>query len=182
MVRPEFLSIPVIWGEPVYSVTGTGRIVSGSDGTDGITISADGETLYWTAVGSRYLYSIPTARLLDNGPTSELLAQGAINNHGQVGTSDGLETDSNGLIYTGNFGQNAINIFDPATAMVSVFARDPRIGWTDSMAVATDGWMYFTENQLWRTPGHYPGTERRVRPFALYRAKLPGNGTKVGLM
>ncbi len=59
---------------------------------------------------------------------------------------------------------------------------DPRIGWTDSMAVATDGYLYFTENQLWRTPSHFPGTERRVRPFALFRAKLPGNGTKVQLL
>ena len=59
---------------------------------------------------------------------------------------------------------------------------DPRIGWTDSMAVATDGYFYFTENQLWRTPGHFPGTERRVKPFALFRAKLPDNGTKVQLL
>ncbi|KAK3174457.1 hypothetical protein OEA41_001703 [Lepraria neglecta] len=182
MVHVEFLSIPVIWGEPVYSITSTGRILSGADGTDGITLSSDGETLYWTAVGSRYLYSIPTARLRDNRPTSELMAQGAISSHGQVGTSDGLETDSNGLIYTGNFGQNAINIFDPATGIVSVFVRDPRIGWTDSMAVASDGYVYFTENQLWRTPSHYPGTDRRVRPFALFRAKVVGNGTKVQLM
>ena len=84
-----------------------------------------------------------------------------------IGISDGLETDSNGLIYTGNFEQNAINIFDPASGMTRVFVRDPRIGWTDSMFVAADGYVYFTENQLWRTPGHFPGTERRVRPFGL---------------
>jgi len=102
MVRPEFLSIPVIWGKPVYSITGSGRIISGSDGTDGITLSNDGDTLYWTAVGSRYLHIISTARLRDNGPVSELLAYGSINNQGQVGTSDGLEIDLNGLIYTGS--------------------------------------------------------------------------------
>jgi len=104
IVRPESLSIPVIWAEPVYSVTGTGRIVSGSDGLDGITLPADGEILYWAAVGSRYLYDILTARLRDNGVSSELLAQGSINSHGQLEKSDSLETDSNGPIDTRNFG------------------------------------------------------------------------------
>ena len=50
------------------------------------------------------------------------------------------------------------------------------------MAVATDGYLYFTENQLWRTPSHFSGTERRVKPYALFRAKLPGNGTRVQLL
>ena len=62
---------------------------------------------------------------------------------------------------------------------MTVFARDPRIGWTDTFAVATDGYIYFTENQLWRTPMFYPGTDRRIKPHVLYRSKLPGNGTKV---
>jgi len=140
MVRPELSSILVIWGEPVDSVTRSGRILSGSDGTDGITLSKDGDTKYWTAVGSRYLYSysISTVRLRDNGPTSELLVQGSINNHGQVGSSDGLETESNGLIYTVDFGQNATNVFDTASGMVKVPVKGPRIGWTDTMAVPTD--------------------------------------------
>ena len=62
-----------------------------------------------------------------------------------------------------------------------VFARDPRIGWTDTLSVGFDGYMYFTEHQLWRVPMFYPGVDRRVKPYVLYRAKLPGNGTKVVL-
>lgn len=185
-VHAERQSVPIIWGEAVYSIAGFGlpvtRVIYGADGADGITLSADGETLYWTAVGSRYMYSVQTAILRDNSPTSELLAQASIVSHGVIGISDGLETDSNGLVYTGNFEQNAINIFDPASGMPRVFVRDPRIGWTDAMAIATDGYIYFTENQLWRTPGHFPGTERRVRPFGLFRARLPNNGTKVQLL
>ena len=119
--------MPFIWGEAVYSIAGYGppitRVIYGADGADGITLSADGETLYWTAVGSRYLYSVPTARLRDDSPTSELLAQASIVSHGVIGISDGLETDSNGLVYTGNFEQNAINIFDAASGMTKVFVR-----------------------------------------------------------
>ena len=71
-------------------------------------ISADGETLYFSAAGSRYLHSVPTARLLDDSVISELMAQQAVASHGQKGISDGLETDSNGFIYGGNMEDNSI--------------------------------------------------------------------------
>lgn len=166
----------------VYFISSTGRITFISAGSDGIALSSDGETLYWTALGSRYLHSIPTARLRDNSPHSEIQAQASIRSLGQKGTSDGLETDSNGFVYAGHFEQNAIDIIDPVTGLTSIFVRDPRIGWPDTLAIASDGYLYFTDNQLWRLPGFAPGTDRRVRPFALFRVKLPKNGTKVLLL
>ena len=47
------------------------------------------------------------------------------------------------------------------------------------MSVGTDGYLYFTDNQLAFSPQVYPGTDTRVRPFALFRVPLPNNGTKV---
>jgi hypothetical protein len=47
------------------------------------------------------------------------------------------------------------------------------------VSVASDGYLYFTDNQLAFSSAFYPGTDRRQRPFALFRAKLPGNGTRV---
>lgn len=182
-VRAERGFLPFIWGEVVYTLPPPGQIINyaGNFGADGIALSADGETLFWSAVGSRTLYSIPTERLRDRSPTSEILAQASVVSRGQKGISDGLETDSNGLIYAGNFEDNAINVYNPGNGTVQVFARDPTIAWTDSLAVAADGYVYFTENQLWRTAAYYPGTDRRVKPYVLYRAKCPGNGTKVNL-
>lgn len=72
-------------------------------------------------------------------------------------------------------------VFNIANGTVNVLARDPRLVWVDTFAVATDGYIYFTKNQLWRTRMFYPGTDRRVKPYVLFRAKLPGNGTKVDL-
>ncbi|KAI4152995.1 MAG: hypothetical protein L6R39_001689 [Caloplaca ligustica] len=182
-VRGERGFVPFIWGEVVYSLPRPGQpITFGNNfGADGIALSADGDTLFWSAVGSRTLYSIPTERLRDRSLTSEILAQASVMSRGEKGISDGLETDSNGLIYAGNFEDNAVNVYNPANGTVQVFARDPTIQWTDSLAVATDGYVYFTENQLWRTKSYYPGTDRRVKPYVLYRAKCPGNGTKVNL-
>lgn len=101
--------------------------------------------------------------------------------HGQKGISDGLETDTNSFIYGGNIEDNSIVFFNPANGTVNLFTRDPRIGWADTLSVASDGYVYFMVNQLWRSPSFYPGTDRRVKPYVLFRAKLPGNGTKVVL-
>jgi sugar lactone lactonase YvrE len=150
-------------------------------GSDGIALSADGEDLYFGAVASRYLYSVPTARLRDRSQTSELLAQASIQNHNQKGVSDGFETDTNGFIYVGNMEQEAISLYNPQNGSTTILVRDQRIGWVDTMSVATDGYLYFTNNQLWRGKSLFPGTDRRVRPFSLWRVKLPGNGTRVNL-
>lgn len=175
-VRAQQQFFATIWGENFYSPAVPGLPVSYLNfGADGLAISADGDTIFWTDVGSRYLYSIPATRLRDRSEFSELLAQGSIVSHGEIGVTAGLETDTHGYIYVGNMEQNAINIFDPATGATSVFVRDPRIGWVDTMSVATDGFLYFTVNQLWRSP------DRRVKPYALFRVNLPGSGSKISL-
>ena len=180
-VRPESDFAAFIWGEAVYSLPrgSGGPIARSSLGSDGIALSADGSTLYFSVVAGRNLYSVPTARLLDRSQASELLATQSVVSHGQKGVSDGLETDSNGLVYVGSFENNAINIFFPNNGTVSVFVRDPRIGWADSLAVGADGYLYFSVNQLWRSPMFYPGTDRRVKPYPLFRVPCPDGGKKV---
>lgn len=150
-------------------------------GADGIALSADGEMLFWSVTGSRNLYSIPTARLRDHSMSSEVEAQAAVRFLGEKGVSDGIETDSNNLVYCGSNEKNAVNIYNPKNGSVSTFLRDPRIGWTDAIVAAPDGYVYMVENQLWRTPSYYPGTDRTAKPLVLFRVKIPGNGTRVAL-
>ena len=175
-VRPEPSFVAFVWGESTY---GSGQLTYGNYGADGLTLSADGETLYFTSTSSRYLYSVPTARLLARDTFSELLATQSIISHGQKGWSDGIETDSNDAIYVPDIEINAINIYFPGNGTVGVFVRDPRLAWMDSLAVAADGYLYWTSTQLWRTPGQYPGTDRRVPPYALFRVPCPDGGKKV---
>ncbi|KAK4549005.1 hypothetical protein LTR36_008778 [Oleoguttula mirabilis] len=177
-VHPIQQWLAYLWGVPLYG-TNVGRPFSYlAFGSDGIALSADGETLYWKSVSNRYLFSIPTVRLRDNSATSELLAQGAINNHGETGITDGMETDTNGFIYHGNMEQNGISFFNPANGSDMLFVRDPRINWVDTMATTTNGYLYFTVNQLVYSPLTYPGTDRRKRPFALFRVPLINNATR----
>lgn len=148
-------------------------------GADGIALSPDGTTLYWSTTGGRQFYSIPTSHLLDRTPTSEIRANAAVTHINNRGLADGLEADSNGFIYSGIMEDNAIGIYFPENGTQEVFVRDPRFSWTDTMSVATDGYLYFTENQLWRSPGYWGGVERRVKPWVLFRVPLPDGGTKI---
>jgi sugar lactone lactonase YvrE len=178
-VHPGRQWVSYLWGVPLYQVMPGKPFTYGQFGSDGIALSADGETLYWKPVADRQLYSVPTARLLDTSPTSEVLAQGAISTLGETGVTDGMETDTNNFIYHGNMEQDAVSFFNPANGTDTLFVRDPRLNWIDTFSTATDGYLYFTSNQLVFGSGFCPGTDRRQRPFALWRAKLPNNGTKV---
>lgn len=125
--------VPFVWGQPLYYIPGPNMpLTTVPLGSDGIALSADGEDLYFGPVGGRGLYSVPTERLRDRSQSSELLAQGAVQNHGQRGVSDGFETDSNGFIYAGNMEQNQLSFFNPANGTVSTLVRDPRISWIDT--------------------------------------------------
>ena len=132
-VRPLEQVVPFVWGEPVYSVPSPGMPISTlAFGTDGNALGADGNDFYFKTISGRYLYSVPTERLRDNSATSELLAQSSLVNRGESGVSDGLETDSNGLIYAGNVEQGSISVYNPQNGTVSTFVRDPRLNWIDT--------------------------------------------------
>jgi sugar lactone lactonase YvrE len=132
-VHPTQQHLDYLWGVPIYVYQPGRPFTFLNFGSDGIALSADGLTLYWKSVANRYLYSAPTARLRDQSASSEVLAQSSIQNHGQTGITDGMETDTNAFIYHGNMEQNAISFFNPANGTDQLFVRDPRINWVDTV-------------------------------------------------
>jgi sugar lactone lactonase YvrE len=123
-------TVPWVWGDPMYQVAGAlDAIKPGyiTFGADGIAISPDMNTLYFSVIGGRFLYSIPTAAL--RGGNSVANAQSQVKNLGEKGISDGMESDSNGIVYAGNVEQNGISMFNPKTGFATTFVRDPRINW-----------------------------------------------------
>lgn len=134
-VRIEKQHVQYLWGEAIYAYQPGLPYTYLNFGSDGIALSADGTRLYWKAVADRYLFSIPTERLRDRSYTSEVQAQSAIQNHGQSGISDGMETDTNGFIYHANMEQNGVSIYNPTNGTVSTFVRDPRLNWIDTVSI-----------------------------------------------
>lgn len=148
-------------------------------GADGIALTADNKDLYFATTGGRELWSVPTAMLRDRSRNAEIRARSAVHYHGETGFKDGMETDTNGYIYAGNNEDNSISYFDPSTGQLRTLVRDPRFAWADALFVGFDGYLYFTQNQLWRRPVHWFGEERREVPYSVFRVPLPNNGTKV---
>jgi sugar lactone lactonase YvrE len=138
--------------------------------SDGIALSADGSTLYYCPLSSRHLFSVPTALLRDRSASEEVVAQ-AVVDLGEKGASDGLEADDKGRVYAGDYEHDSIRQRRPDGEWRTI-AHDPRILWPDTLSVATNGYLYFTANQLHRQALFHGGKDLREKPYALFRIKI----------
>jgi len=187
-VSPRNRLLPTLFGMPTFASTPLSpalhyETAGGGGGADGIAISPDGKFIYFTPIVSRDLFRVEASALRVNpseDKTAFLRAANSVQYMGEIGgQADGLETDSTGKIYVGSPEHNAINIFDPETGIVSPFVRSPILAWPDTMSVADDGFIYATVNQLWLSPGFQGGVDKRVKPFALVRARINGGRVKL---
>ncbi|MDB5092931.1 MAG: hypothetical protein JWO85_1032 [Candidatus Eremiobacteraeota bacterium] len=137
---------------------------------DGIAISADGATLYYCPLSSRHLYSVPTALLLDRS-ASDAAVGNAVVDLGEKGASDGLESDDTGRIYATAYEHNGVRVRQTDGEWKTI-AHDPRILWPDTLSVASDGYLYFTANQLHRQAQFHEGRDLREKPYVLFRVKI----------
>lgn len=168
-VDPEFR--PVIEGKPALIT----RDAQGKSGlltvaSDGIALSSDGKTLYFCPLSSRHLYSVPTALLRDPNVSEAELEQ-AVVDLGEKGASDGLEADANGAVYAGDYEHNSIRK-RLADGTWQTVVEDSRVLWPDTLSIGPDGYLYFTANQLHRSPGFNDGQDKRVKPYSLMRVKI----------
>lgn len=142
-------------------------------GSDGIAVSADGQTLFFRSLTSRHLYSVPIHALVDRNLTEAKL-QNMVVDHGEVaGASDGLEADSSGGIYLTDYEHNAIHRFTGSISTLETLMHSPKAIWPDSLALADDGYLYFTANQLNRQSQFHQGVDKRVQPYMVFRIKTP---------
>ena len=141
-------------------------------GADGIAINADGSRLYYCPLGSRKLYSVDTNALVNRDISEEEVAY-TVQNHGdRGGASDGLESDSEGNIYSTNYEHNAILRLRYSDKIWETVAYDHRLLWPDTLSLATDGYLYVTANQLHRQARYNKGKDLRVKPYALFRIRV----------
>ena len=164
---PDFTA--VIDGEPMMVRPADGPAAPFRVASDGIAISPDGETLYYCALSSRRLYAVPTALLLDPAADDAAIAA-AVRDLGEKGASDGLAEDTTGAIYGGDYENDRIRRWD-GEAWATI-AEDPLIDWPDTLSVGTDGYLYFTANQLEKQPGFQRGIDRREQPYHILRVEI----------
>lgn len=168
-VDPAF--VPVVEGRAALLSKGPdGRVTALGVASDGIALSADGSTLYFSPLSSRHLYAVPTASLR-NDQLSEAQLQREVVDLGEKGASDGLEADASGAIYASDYEHNGIRK-RLADGSWQTIVHDPRVLWPDTLSIGPDGYLYFTANQLHRSPGFNDGQDLRSKPYSLLRVKV----------
>jgi sugar lactone lactonase YvrE len=140
-------------------------------GSDGIAISSDGDRLWYCPLASRRWYSVSTKALLDRSLSDEQVAATVVDEGDKGGGSDGLESDDQGRFYATSYEHNAILRRMPDGEMQTI-AHDDRMLWPDTMSVATDGYLYFTANQLHRQAKYQNGEDLRAYPYWLFRVPI----------
>jgi sugar lactone lactonase YvrE len=167
---PDPMFVPVVEGETMavrhaHKPPAPFRVAA-----DGIALSADASTLYYCPLSSRHLFSVPTALLRDRSVSEETVAQ-AVKDQGEKGASDGLEADDKGRVYAGDYEHDSIRRRGTDGEWTTI-AHDPRILWPDTLSVATNGYLYFTANQLHRQALFHGGKDLREKPYTLFRVKI----------
>ncbi|OBF30057.1 gluconolaconase [Mycobacterium sp. ACS1612] len=139
-------------------------------GADGIAISADGARLFYCPLSSRRLYSVDTAALRDRDMPDDLVAQTVLD-HGDKCASDGLESDAAGNLYATAYEHGAVLRSSAAGEWTTVLqARE--LLWPDTLAIAADGQLYVSVNQLPRLPLFNHGADDRIPPYLIIRVDI----------
>ncbi|MEG1587668.1 MAG: lactoylglutathione lyase family protein [Bacteroidales bacterium] len=124
--------------------------------SDGIELSKDGNTLYFTALTGDILYQIPTAVLRDASKSiSDRAREITVENQHNVPT-DGMLL-ANNMLFMGNLPQESIWVYDLNTKKGKNIDLGYPVRWADSFAADKNGNIYFTTSQI-----NYPVEKRET--------------------
>jgi sugar lactone lactonase YvrE len=165
--------VPVVEGEILQLRIPGQPLQKFAVGADGIAISPDGETLYYCPLTSRHLYSVSADALGDPINTDAEVAASVKDLGEKGGASDGLESDTEGRVYLSDYEHDAIRRRG-ISGEIETLVHDPRVLWPDTLSLASDGYLYFTANQIERGAGFHDGRDLRQKPYVLFRVKVDG--------
>jgi sugar lactone lactonase YvrE len=138
-------------------------------GADGIAISPDEKTLYWTTITGRKLYSISTD-VVSNFVATEQQIESAVKFEGEHPACDGLAEDENGNIFFGAFEQQSIVQRNKDGTFKLLSHDKENFVWPDGLAYR-NGYVYVTLGQWNRLPGFNDGKDLRKPPYWVVKIK-----------
>jgi sugar lactone lactonase YvrE len=171
--RPDADFVPVVEGEILQMLLPGQPPAKFAVGSDGIAISGDGKTLFYCALTSRHLYSVSVDALADASKTDAEVAATVKDLGDKGGGGDGLESDAEGRVYLSDYEHDAVRR-RMASGEMKTLVHDPRVLWPDTLSLAANGYLYFTANQIERSPTFNNGRDLRKKPYVLFRVKVDG--------
>ena len=136
-------------------------------GVDGLAL-ANGKLYYGPNEGLN-MYTVPLKLLADPNVSDADISDAVKNLGPKPGPADGIAADSRGRVYVTDYAHDAIHRLK-ADGTYETLARDPRMIWPDAIAFS-DGWMYFTADQLNRQAKYHGGKDLRQKPITLFRTR-----------
>ena len=142
-------------------------------GSDGIALSPDGLTLWWTPLGSYDLYSIDTDILVAPHPSPEEVERHVVQHPARDFASDGLDTDREGRVYFTDGTNGTLQRLIPGESRYEKLLQgDHYFHWPDAVELGPDRIVYITDSQIDRSPQWNNGQDLRTPPYRLYRAAI----------
>lgn len=134
-----------------------------------ISLSADGQTLFYGAMNGRTLWSLDTQTLRSGASDADVAT--TIRRVASKPASNGMTTDQNGNHYITNLEDSAIDVIAPDGSTRRLI-QDPRLSFPDSVRFGRDGWLYILSTQLHRAPIFSGEAEAARPPYTLLRVRV----------
>jgi sugar lactone lactonase YvrE len=164
---------PSVQDDPSRELTVMGeRVLPGGRlavGINGITLSADGSTLYWNVTTGDAVYSAKVSVLLDPASTAAQI-DAAITGPLRIGGgSDGMSADAKGRIYLTNLTSGKVQYFAATDKKLVTLAEGPGTEWPDSLTWDDKGGLLFSTNWLNRAFAGQMNFDQATPNFRIWR-------------
>lgn len=142
-------------------------------GADGIALSGDKKTLYWTNLTGNRLLSLPTALIRDFSKSEDDVKKAVKVEATLPSNTDGMTADRAGNLYMTALTLNGLMKRDAKTGQVSTFVSHNDISWPDTLSWGPKGSLYLVSNHLhlW-VDGDMDFDSPKVPNFRIYRMNL----------
>jgi len=117
-------------------------------GADGIALSGDKKTLYWTNLTGNVLYSLPTALLRDPKTTEQQVRMAVRQVTTLISNTDGMTCDRDNNVIASGLMINGLQIREAKTGQVRPFFVHPEMAWPDTLSWGPGGDLYVVANHL----------------------------------
>jgi sugar lactone lactonase YvrE len=139
-----------------------------------LSLSADGETLYYGAMNGTHWYQLST-EALQTGKADHIAA--TVKLVGNKPVSDGATTSAQGQHYFTNLNQNAIDLLDRKNQLKTLVSS-PLLDWPDSVQFGESGWLYISVNQLHKAKAFNGQAETAQVPYRIMRVWTGEDGVR----
>ena len=146
-------------------------LVSIRPGVDSITLSVDGNWLYFAPITNNHLYRIATAHLR-NAALSPAEVRRKVERYALKTMSDGITMDATGNIILSDLEHSALVRLTPERTLETL-VKSPRLRWPDGLGFGPDNWLYVTCSALHQIIGKPPGNIPANAPYQIYRLPMP---------